>query len=163
MAAVCLYCGSLDNTEMFWDESRHLAWLSEDIAALYKENSNFIERIKKINLELEEFSATENYETNLDYDEEDIIEDLEEKNAWLLKEDKLRGQLVLQVQTLQKDLATLYQQHQQEPELPHHLWGHHTQWWRPPSSLPTAKSRKKPGKLVRWIQTRMPVLLIDLL
>ena len=53
--SVCSLCGGLDFVETFQEESRQLSWLSEDIAVLFKENSDLIKKIQQMNLDLENF------------------------------------------------------------------------------------------------------------
>ena len=52
--AVCILCSSLDDSQVFQEEVRELSWITEDISVLYKENSAMIEKIKTLNLGLEE-------------------------------------------------------------------------------------------------------------
>ena len=53
--AVCVLCSSLDDSELFQEALRELSRITEDVSVLYKENSTKIEKIKKLNEELEEF------------------------------------------------------------------------------------------------------------
>ena len=180
--AVWSLCDSLDCKKLFQDEVNELSWITEDIAVLYEENSNILKKIKKLNMELENLDETPNfYEDSKEEDDvgayaEEVLEVLHQeetisfqKDAWLLREDSLREQLVQQLQTLSQDLSSLQPQHHhpphhRHPHLPRHLWGHLTRKWRPPSSAPTATARKtkQQKKLLRWLERKLPMDLIDL-
>ena len=181
--AVCILCSSLDDSQLFQEALRDLSWITEDISVLYKENSAMIEKIKTLNLELEKSAEDQSVfcedsnEDDVEANAEDILEDLcqeeissLEKDAWLFREDSLREQLVQQLHTLGQDLSTLQPQHHhlphhhRHPHLPRHLWGHLTRKWRPPSSALTARARKtkQPKKLLRWLERKTPMNLIDL-
>ena len=182
--SVCSLCGRLDFIDNFQEEARQLSWLSEDIAVLFKENSALVENIKKLNLELENFEEqTEFYDETLDEDDDceyraaadahemwrTCQEELNslERDIWLQKEVHLRERLVQQVLTLSQDLSTL--QHQQQslqhhchPHLPQHLWGHQTLQWPSRASRSRPRKAKQPGRLLRWIERRMPTKFRDL-
>merc|ERR1719470_210719 len=89
-----------------------------------------------------------------------------ERDIWLQKEVYLRERLSQQLLSLSQDLSALQPQHrhphhhQQRPHLPHHLWGHQTLQWRPPSQAQRSRTRKtrRPERLRRWIMRRMPML-----
>ena len=183
MMSVCNFCGSLDFKEIFQEESRQLSWLSEDIAVLYNENSTLIENLKKLNLVLENMEVQpEFYDDTIEEDDvgataKEVLELLHHENTcslvkdtWLLREDYLRVQLVQQLQTLSQDLSTLQPQHHhpphhhQHPHLPRYLWGHLSRKWWPPSSASTARARKrkKPERLLKWLERRMPMNPIEL-
>ena len=180
--AVCSLCDSLDYKKLFQDEVNELSWITEDIAVLYEENSNILEKIKKLNIELENLDEIPKFYE--DSEEEDDVEAFAEvvlellhqeetssfeKNSWLLREVHLREQLVQQLQTLSQDLSKLQPQHhhlpchRQDRHLSQHLWGHQSLQWRPPSPALLARARKtkQPGKLLRWIKRRMPMNLMN--
>ena len=50
---VCQLCHSLDYRKLFQEEIQELSWLSEDITALYQENSTILDKIRNLNKELE--------------------------------------------------------------------------------------------------------------
>jgi len=175
--SACNYCGRLDFVEIYQEEARQLSWLAEDIAALYGENSNILQKIKKLNEDLEDFEEkSEFYEESSDAceDEEDAaIEGWRteltslERDIWLQKEVYLRETLMQQLLSLSQDLSALQPQHRQrlhhhhkQPHLPRHLWGHQTLQWRPPSlALRSRKSKtRSQARLQRWIMRRMPML-----
>ena len=108
--AVCSLCDSLDYKKLFQDEVNELSWITEDIAVLYEENSNILEKIKKLNIELENLDEIPKFYE--DSEEEDDVEAFAEvvlellhqeetssfeKNSWLLREVHLREQLVQQL------------------------------------------------------------------
>ena len=153
--AVCVLCSSLDDKQVFQEEMRELSWITEDISVLYKENSGMIEKIKKLNLELEEFISYEDTKDEL----EDNADFPDVKTMWLVKEEMLRATLVQQFGHLCQDVITLHQPGHGHQDLPVHrqLWGHRTLQWHPPVSDKT----RRPGKLLRWILRRMPNQMIN--
>jgi len=178
--SVCKDCDSQDFNEIIQEESRQLSWITEDIAALYKENSTLVAKIKQLNEDLENFEVEpEFYEEASDDDAcEDVATDdlwrtelnSLERDIWLQKEVYLREQLMQQLLSLSQDISTLRHRHHhpprhQHPHLPRHLWGHQTLQWRPPSPALQNRARKtrKSERLLRWIQRKMPMNLIDLL
>jgi hypothetical protein len=167
----CSLCGSLDFTQLFSEECRQLSAVSQDISVLYGQNSSLIARIKKLNLDLENFEEnSEFYEDSIEDDDvtanaEEVLEILHqeetsslEMDAWLLRESYLREQLMQQLLALSQDLSTLQlqhhhlQRHRQNTHLSQHLWGHQTLQWCPPSSptsLTRARKLKQPERLLR--------------
>ena len=64
-----------------------------------------LERIKRLNTELEELSIEPSEDTT---EVDDVsIDDSDEMAIWLLRENELRGQLVQQLQHLSQDLSSL--------------------------------------------------------
>eukprot|EP00092_Neocalanus_flemingeri_P093158 GFUD01118376.1.p1 GENE.GFUD01118376.1~~GFUD01118376.1.p1 ORF type:complete len:188 (+),score=41.66 GFUD01118376.1:348-911(+) len=183
--AVCKLCHCLDYQELFQQEANELCWLSEDISVLYEENRATLEKIKKLNMELEEFLG-EDYPDN-SYDDpitdncDETIGMLwreDELTALLWREEELRGLLLQQLQTLSQHVSS-HLQHQ--PPVQHHLWGHLSRRWRPttsgrqsppscrlsppsPSQAGTQTNKTwRRGRLHRWILKRMPHHFMDLL
>ena len=167
--AVCQFCNcdSLDLRRRFQEESYELSWLSQDISLLYEENRKVIEKIKSLNTELENFEHTEFKENSVDdADTFDESED-DEMQVWLAKEDAIRWILSLQVQQLCQDVSHLNQpgqpqlQHRQRQDaaVPRYLWGHQTvRWSHQHLSQGSAalKKARRTGKLLTWLQKRMP-------
>ena len=174
--AVCTLCNSLDYSKLFQEETKELSWLTEDISVLYQENRTILHKIKILNSELEEFSGENQINFHEDAIEEDnVAAGLEEKNLWRLREDKLRGQIVQQVQQYVQGLQQLRLQPLLHPQLQHqqqfnhcspvlrHLWGHQSLLWSPTSPpYPTSRRKTKFVRLRRWLRKRMPVHLITL-
>ena len=75
--AVCQLCGSLDYREVFQEEVCELSWLSQDISALYQENSEIIGQIKVLNMELENFAKQQEFYDDSSEDAANVIEALE--------------------------------------------------------------------------------------
>jgi len=169
---------SLDLAEMLQEERRHLSWIVEDMAVLYNENSLILQKIKTLNLELENLDEESKfYDDYIEDDaeaktDEEVVEYLQQedrlcqvKDGWFSREDQLRQSLLQQVLHLGQDLRLL---HHQQHHLPRHMWGHATRLWRssqrssqssspphspPPSSKATTQTRK--GKLRRWMRKRL--------
>ena len=169
--AVCVLCSSLDDSELFQEALRELSWITEDVSVLYKENSTKIEKIKKLNEELEEFLNNQlensyddshedkaNFTDAYDVQEDDTTANADEvwrkelnsleKDTWFQKEVYLREQLMQQLLSLSQDISTLQHRHLQplhhhmQPHLQRHLWGHQTLQWRPPSPASPTTARK---------------------
>ena len=151
------------------------------MAALYNENSLILQKIKKMNTELEsldnqtkfhedsieEDATATNAEEGLElfpHEDSRLWEDPlpQVYNVWLSKEDQLREILMQQVLHLSRDLRLL--QHQQHP-LPRHLWGHATRLWRssqqssapcrPSPSGSTGSKLTRKAKLLRWMNKKL--------
>ena len=173
-------CGSLDFMESFEKESEQLSWLVEEISVLYEENSSIVQKIMKLNVDLENFE--EFYEETMEEDDEcedravadahemwrTCQEELNslERDIWLQKELHLRERLVQQLLTLSQDISTLqhqpHQHHHRQPHLPQPLWGHQTLQWPPTASRSRPRKAKQQGRLLRWIERRMPTKFKDL-
>jgi len=161
----------LDLAEMLQEERRHLSWIVEDMAALYKENSLILQRIKMMNTELENLDIETKFcedsitdddaEAKTDNEVQDFLQPEDSfcqiKDVWLSKEDQLRESLMQQVLHLGQDLRLLCQKQQQH--LPRHLWGHATRLWSssqqssPPCSTGSKLTRK--AKLLRWMNKKL--------
>jgi len=161
---------SLDLAEMLQEERRHLSWIVEDMAVLYNENSLILQKIKTLNMELENLDEESKfYDDYIEDDaeaqtDEEVLEFSQQedsfcqvKDVWLSKEDQLRESLMQQVLHLGQDLRLLCQKQQQH--LPRHLWGHATRLWSssqqssPPCSTGSKLTRK--AKLLRWMNKKL--------
>ena len=152
---------SLDLAEILQEERRQLSWIIEDMTALYTENSKIVAKIKNLNEELEEF-CIENQENSYDdSNDEDFGDFPDVKDAWLEREDVLRGQLVEQLHHLYQDVSSLQQQHRHHHgyHVARQLWGHVTQSWCPPPARARWRTGKfrQTEKLLRWIDRKMPM------
>ena len=151
---------SLDLAEMLQEERRQLSWIVEDMTALYKENSKLVTKIRNLNEELEEFCIENQTNSYDDSRDEDFGDFPDVKDAWLEREDVLRGQLVEQIHHLYQDVSSLQQQHRHHgSHVPRQLWGHVTRSWCPPPARArwrTGKPRRT-EKLLRWIYRKMPM------
>ena len=166
---MCPNCTSLDNRNLFQEELKELSWLTEDMAALYIENSSLIEKIKSLNLELDEFTVNENDDASDNAVEELTTDDYDEKVGWLSREDVIREQLVQQLIDLSQSLSDLWKlplQPQYLPCISRHMWGHTTLARSPlpprPRRASASPRRSRQEKLQRWLNKMMPVNLIDL-
>ena len=85
-------CGSLDFMESFEKESEQLSWLVEEISVLYEENSSIVQKIMKLNVDLENFE--EFYEETMEDDDDAYVIDNDIYEAALvfkIKEGGKRG------------------------------------------------------------------------
>ena len=173
--AVCTFCGSLDDVNLYQEELKQLSWLSEEIFVLYEENRGMLERIKSINTELENFDEQPQFEDDSDdyVDENDDVARLSEHyeddqmKFWLAKEEEIRWILSLQLRQLCQDVQLLPQQgqlelqhrHRRHAAVPRHLWGHQTVRWRPQQPAQTVtRCARRSRKLLRWLARQMPRL-----
>ena len=171
--SVCQYCNSLDSSRRFQEEASELSWLCQDISDLYEDNRKVIEKIKSLNVELENLAEQSKFEDTFTRDPDvDELENLEneeavdEMNFWQAKEESIRWILALQIRRLCADVSSCHlpktsptqlQHHRLHAAVvPRHLWGHRTARWRHQQPSRRSAAHQRQGKLLRWLLMRMP-------